>query len=83
MKAQMPIKLSSLPGRHVETVGKIKEVTILESNIQIQVKEQEQKMVAQSRFVLMCSPLKLFLISSILFLSLNIILAWLKLNSVK
>ena len=48
MKAQMPIKLSSLPGRHVETVGKIKEVTILESNIQIQLKELGQKMVAQS-----------------------------------
>merc|ERR1712123_459284 len=35
-------------GRHVETVEKIKEVTVLASNIQVQVKEQEQKMVEQS-----------------------------------
>merc|ERR1711892_1123400 len=35
-------------GRHVETVEKMKEVTVLASNIQVQVKEQEQKMVEQS-----------------------------------
>jgi len=35
-------------GRHVETVEKMKEVTVLASNIQLQVKEQEQKMVEQS-----------------------------------
>merc|ERR1712123_221830 len=35
-------------GRHVETVEKMKEVTVLTSNIQVQVKEQEQKMVEQS-----------------------------------
>merc|ERR1712128_53532 len=35
-------------GRHVETVEKMKEVTALTSNIQVQVKEQEQKMVEQS-----------------------------------
>merc|ERR1712106_1293829 len=34
-------------GRHVETVEKMKEVTVLASNIQVQVKEQEQKMVEQ------------------------------------
>jgi len=34
-------------GRHVETVEKMKEVTALASNIQVQVKEQEQKMVEQ------------------------------------
>ena len=36
-------------GRHVETVEKMKEVTALASNIQGQVKEQEQKMVKQVR----------------------------------
>merc|ERR1711915_398096 len=35
-------------GRHVETVEKMKEVTVLASNIQVQVKEQEQKMLEQS-----------------------------------
>merc|ERR1712123_520739 len=35
-------------GRHVETVEKMKEVTVLASNIQVQVKDQEQKMVEQS-----------------------------------
>ena len=35
-------------GKHVETVEKMKEVTVLASNIQVQVKEQEQKMVEQS-----------------------------------
>merc|ERR1712098_418316 len=35
-------------GRHVETVEKMKEVTVLASNIQVQVKEQEQKMVEKS-----------------------------------
>merc|ERR1712106_333704 len=34
-------------GRHVETVEKMNEVTVLASNIQVQVKEQEQKMVEQ------------------------------------
>merc|ERR1712106_94467 len=34
--------------RHVETVEKMKEVTVLASNIQVQVKEQEQKMVEQN-----------------------------------
>ena len=35
-------------GRHVETVEKMKEVTVLASNIQVQVKEQEQKRMEQS-----------------------------------
>merc|ERR1712013_307730 len=35
-------------GRHVETVEKMKEVTVLTSNIQVQVSEQAQKMVEQS-----------------------------------
>merc|ERR1719495_1576074 len=35
-------------GRHVETVEKMKEVTVLASNIQVQVSEQAQKMVEQS-----------------------------------
>ena len=35
-------------GRHVETVEKRKEVTVLASNIQVQLKEQEQKMVEQN-----------------------------------
>merc|ERR1711970_261756 len=35
-------------GRHVETVEKMKEVTVLASNIQVQLKEQEQKMVEQN-----------------------------------
>ena len=35
-------------GRHVETVEKIKKVTVLASDIQAQVKEQEQKIVEQS-----------------------------------
>merc|ERR1712128_136688 len=35
-------------GRHVETVEKMKEVTVLASNIQVQVKEKGQKMVEQS-----------------------------------
>ena len=35
-------------GKHVETVEKMKEVTVLASNIQVQVKEQEQKTVEQS-----------------------------------
>ena len=35
-------------GRHMDTVEKMKEVTVLASNIQVQVKEQEQKMVEQS-----------------------------------
>merc|ERR1712123_319577 len=40
--------VSIFEGRHVETVEKMKEVTVLTSNIQVQVKEQEQKMVEQS-----------------------------------
>merc|ERR1712228_1019412 len=40
--------LAIFKGRHVETVEKMKEVTVLASNIQVQVKEQEQKMVEQS-----------------------------------
>merc|ERR1711936_32313 len=35
-------------GRHVETVEKMKEVTVLASNIQVQLKEQEQKMVEEN-----------------------------------
>merc|ERR1712203_725249 len=35
-------------GRHVETVEKMKEVTVLASNIQVQVSEQAQKMGEQS-----------------------------------
>merc|ERR1712098_348845 len=35
-------------GRHVETVEKMKEVTVLASNIQVQVSEQAQKMLEQS-----------------------------------
>ena len=35
-------------GRHVETVEKMKEVTALASNIQVQVSEQARKMVEQS-----------------------------------
>merc|ERR1712013_91904 len=35
-------------GRHVETVEKMKEVTVLASNIRVQVSEQAQKMVEQS-----------------------------------
>ena len=35
-------------GRHVETVEKMKEVTVLASNIQVQLKEQEQKMVEKN-----------------------------------
>ena len=35
-------------GRHVETVEKMNEVTVLASNIQVQVKEQDQKRMEQS-----------------------------------
>ena len=42
------INSGNLEDRHVETVEKMKEVTVLASNIQVQVKEQEQKMVEQS-----------------------------------
>ena len=35
-------------GRHVETVEKMKKVTALASNIQVQVSEQARKMVEQS-----------------------------------
>merc|ERR1712030_172314 len=35
-------------GRHEETVEKMKEVTVLASNIQVQLKEQEQKMVEKN-----------------------------------
>ena len=35
-------------GAHVETVEKMKEVTVLASNIQVQVKEQDQKRMEQS-----------------------------------
>ena len=35
-------------GRHMDTVEKMKEVTVLTSNIQVQVKEQEQKRMEQS-----------------------------------
>merc|ERR1712179_623804 len=35
-------------GRHVETVEKMKEVTVLTNNIQVQIKAQEQKMIEQS-----------------------------------
>ena len=40
--------VANFEDRHVETVEKMKEVTVLASNIQVQVKEQEQKMVDQS-----------------------------------
>ena len=41
-----PVAISE--GRHVETVEKMKEVTALASNIQVQVSEQARKMVEQS-----------------------------------
>merc|ERR1711915_601682 len=41
-------KMANIEGRHMETVEKMKEVTVLASNIQVQVKEQGQKMVEQS-----------------------------------
>merc|ERR1712179_782632 len=40
--------LAVFEGRHVETVEKMKEVTVLTSNIQVQMKAQEQKMIEQS-----------------------------------
>merc|ERR1712179_224582 len=40
--------LEVFEGRHVETVEKMKEVTVLTSNIQVQMKAQEQKMIEQS-----------------------------------
>merc|ERR1712226_1273283 len=40
--------LAVFEGRHVETVEKLKEVTVLTNNIQVQIKAQEQKMIEQS-----------------------------------
>merc|ERR1719394_2223278 len=40
--------LAVFEGRHVETVEKMKEVTVLTNNIQLQIKAQEQKMIEQS-----------------------------------
>jgi chromosome segregation ATPase len=40
--------LALFEDRHVETVEKMKEVTLLTNNIQVQVNEQEQRMVEQS-----------------------------------
>merc|ERR1719481_2028767 len=40
--------LAIYDGRHVETVEKMKEVTVLTNNIQLQIKAQEQKMIEQS-----------------------------------
>merc|ERR1712179_195984 len=40
--------LAVFEGRHVETVEKMKEVTLLSNNTQIQMKDHEQKMIEQS-----------------------------------
>merc|ERR1719153_564581 len=40
--------LAIFDGRHVETVEKMKEMTVITNNIQVQIKAQEQKMIEQS-----------------------------------
>merc|ERR1712243_177510 len=40
--------LAVFEGRHVETVEKMKEVTVLTNNIQLQIKAQEQKLIEQN-----------------------------------
>merc|ERR1719167_946460 len=40
--------LAIFDGRHLETVEKMKEMTVITNNIQVQIKAQEQKMIEQS-----------------------------------